>query len=193
MKIHTLLLACALTIPAVAGADDPKPAPKIGDVTKQKLGEAETRIVAHLHHVNQMEIQLAKIAQTNGTAAVKKYGQQLVTDHTAADKELAAFAKKRGLNKLPEEKADSDLAKSEMKKQMEDMANLKKLKNADFDREYLRMVVEGRDKELAATAGHQEASADDELDTLLENRKTTLQRQADNAKELQKGNAQAVK
>ena len=79
-----------------------------------------------------------------------------------------------------------------MKKQMGEMANLQKLKGADFDREYLRMMVDGHDKELAATAGHQEASADDELDTMLENRKTTLQRHSDNAKELQKGNAQAA-
>ena len=178
-------------IPAVAGAE-PKPAPKAGDVTKQKLGEAETRIVAHLHHVNLMEIQMGKLAQTNGTAAVKKYGKELVTDHTTADKDLAAFAKKRGLARLPDEKAKSDIAKSEMKKQMGEMANLQKLKGADFDREYLRMMVDGHDKELAATAGHQEASADDELDTMLENRKTTLQRHSDNAKELQKGNAQAA-
>lgn len=192
MKLQTLFLACALVIPAVAGAD-PKPAPKAGDVTKQKLGEAETRIVAHLHHVNLMEIQLGKLAQTNGTAAVKKYGKELVTDHTTADKDLAAFAKKRGLTTLPDEKAESDIARSEMKKQMDEMANLKKLKGADFDREYLRMMVDGHDKELAGTAGHQEASADDELDTILESRKTTLQRHSDNAKELQKGNAQAVK
>ncbi len=192
MKFQTIVLACALAIPAIAGADAPK-----NDVTKdagkQKLGETETRILAHLHHVNQMEIQMGKLAQTSGTAPVKKYGQQLITDHTTADKDLAAFAKKRGLNKLPDEKVDTDTAKVEMKKMMEEMGGLKKLKGADFDREYLRMMVEGHDNELAGTAGHKEASQDDELDTLLENRKTTLQRHSDNAKELQKGNAQATK
>lgn len=186
------MLTCALVVPAVAGADNAKPAPK-SDITKAKLGETETRILAHLHHINQMEIKLGKLAQASGTAPVKKYGQQLVTDHTTADKDLAAFAKKRGLNTLPAEKADTDTAKTEMKKMMDEMAGLKKLKGADFDREYLRMMVEGHDKELAGTAGHQEASQDDELDTLLENRKTSLQRHSDTAKELQRGNAQATK
>lgn len=188
MNLKTLVLACALAVPAVAGAD-PK-APK-ADTAKQKLGETETRIVAHLHHVNLMEIQMGKLAQTNGTASVKKYGKELVSDHTTADKDLTAFAKKRGLAAIPAEKADTDIAKAEMKMQMDAMANLKKLKGADFDREYLRMMVDGHDKELAGTAGHQEASQDDELDTILDNRKTTLQRHSDNAKELQKGNAQA--
>lgn len=189
MNFKTLVLACALVIPAVAGADT-KPAPK-ADTAKQKLGETETRIVSHLHAVNLMEIQMGKLAQTNGTAPVKKYGKELVTDHMTADKDLTAFAKKRGLAAIPAEKADTDIAKSELKKMMDEMANLKKLKGADFDREYLRMMVDGHDKELAGTAGHKEASQDDELDTLLDNRKTTLQRHSDNAKELQKGNAQA--
>lgn len=189
MKLRSIVLACAFMIPAAAGADNAKPAPKTGDMSKDKLGAAEIKIVSHLHHVNQMEIQMGKLAQQQGTAAVKKYGAELVTDHTTADKELATFAKKRGVATIPAEKADSEMEKAEMKKDMDGMAALKKLKGADFDREYLRMMVEGHDKELAATAGHIEASADNELDTMLANRKTTLQRHSDNAKELQKGGA----
>ncbi len=194
MKLQSIILACALVIPAIAGADD-KTAPKTGDTTKdtakKKLGETEIKIVSHLHHVNLMEIDMGKLAQRMGTQAVKKYGQQLVTDHQTADTKLSAFAKKRGVATIPAAKADSEAEKAEMKEQMDAMAALKKLKAADFDREYLRMMVEGHDKELAATPGHIEASADDELDTMLSDRKVTLQRHSDNAKELQKGNAQA--
>ncbi|MBA2540898.1 MAG: DUF4142 domain-containing protein [Deltaproteobacteria bacterium] len=196
MKLPSIVLALALVVPSLATADD-KTTPKTGDTTKdtakKKLGETEAKILSHLHHVNLMEVDMGKLAQRLGTAAVKKYGQMLVTDHSTADTKLLAFAKKRGLARLPAAKADSDAEKAEMKKQMEEMAALEKLKGADFDREYLRMMVEGHDKELAGTAGHQEASADDELDTLLADRKVSLQRHSDNAKELQKGNAQASK
>ncbi len=205
MKLQSIVLAFALVIPALAGADDQMNQPKTGDTTKDttkdknqnkdskqaKLGETELKIVAHLHHVNQMEIEMGKLATRLGTQPVKKYGQQLITDHTTADKTLASFAKKRGVAVLPKAKADSEMEKAEMKQQMDGMAALKKLKGADFDREYLRMMVEGHDKELAGTPGHIEASADDELDKMLEDRKVVLQRHSDNAKELQKGNAQA--
>ncbi len=196
MKLPSIVLALALVVPSLATADD-KTTPKTGDTTKdtakKKLGETEAKILSHLHHVNLMEVDMGKLAQRLGTAPVKKYGQMLVTDHSTADTKLLEFAKKRGLARLPAAKADSDAEKAEMKKQMEEMAALEKLKGADFDREYLRMMVEGHDKELAGTAGHQEASADDELDTLLADRKVSLQRHSDNAKELQKGNAQASK
>ena len=205
MKLQSIVLACALVIPALAGADDKMNQPKTGDTTKDpnkdankdakkaKLGETEMKIISHLHHVNQMEIQMGTLASRLGTQPVKKYGQQLITDHTTADKQLAAFAKKRGVNTLPAAKADSEMEKAEMKQMMDQMAGLKKLKGADFDREYLRMMVEGHDKELAGTPAHIEASTDDELDKMLEDRKVTLQRHSDNAKELQKGNAQASK
>lgn len=201
MKFKTMALALSLAIPGLAGADD-KPAPKSGDTTKDKaapktgdakLGETEIKIVSHLHHVNLMEIDMGKLAQRLGTPAVKKYGEQLVTDHSTADTSLIAFAKKRGVATIPTAKAESETEKAEMKAQMQSMAGLKKLKGADFDREYLRMMVEGHDKELAQTAGHQEASADDELDKMLEDRKVSLQRHSDNARELQKGNTQALK
>jgi putative membrane protein len=191
MRLHSFVIALALVVPAVAGADDKtdKNAPKTGDVDKdkKKLAEAEIKILAHLHHVNLMEIDMGKLAQRVGTQAVKKYGQQLVTDHSTADKELIKFAKQRGVAMIPKVKAETEAEKKEMKDMKDGMANLKKLKGADFDREYLRMMVEGHDGELAKTETFLASSMDADLDTLLENRKVSLQRHSDNAKELQRG------
>ena len=134
---------------------------------------------------------MGKLAQRNGTEPVKKYGKQLVSDHQTADTELIAFARKGGVAKIPADKPETEAEKADHKQQMEGMANLKKLKGADFDREYLRMMVEGHDKELAKTDTFVATSMDADLDNMLENRRATLQRHSDMAKELQKGNAQA--
>jgi putative membrane protein len=200
MKLHSIVLALALVVPSLAGADDKsQQQPKTGDTTDpnkkttKKLAEAEIKIVAHLHHVNQMEIEMGKLAQRMGTQTVKKYGQMMVTDHQTADTELIKFARDRGVPKIPPEKPETEAEKMEMKTQMDGMAAIKKLKGADFDREYLRMMVESHEKELAKTDAFVATSMDSDLDNMLNTRKTTLQRHADAAKELQRGNSQAAK
>lgn len=185
MQIKNLVFAFALLAPTIASADD-KGAAKPAPADKVKLGETETKIIAHLHHVNVMEVDMGKLAQkTSTTAGVKKYGAMLVKDHSGADKDLAAMAKKKGLAKVPDVELKTDAEKADMKAKMEAMANLEKLKGADFDREYLKMMVEGHDKELADTPDHVTASSDTDLDALLEKRKTTLQKHSDEAKKLQ--------
>src|SRR5215208_3381849 len=52
-----------------------------------KLSDGDMKIVAHLHHVNQMEIDLGKLAQKSGTASVKSYAETLVSDHQSNDKD----------------------------------------------------------------------------------------------------------
>jgi putative membrane protein len=191
MTFKTLLLAFAIAIPGPAIADQKHD----NTTTKkaEKLTEADTKVVAHLHHVNQMEIEMGKLAQKSGTAPVKRYGEMLVRDHSKSDKDVKAFAKKRGLAKIPAVKPETDAEKAEHAKMMTNMAGLKKLEGSDFDREYLRMMVEGHDGELAKTPTFVSTASDADLKTMLENRKTTLQKHSDSARELQRGNAQAVK
>ena len=213
MKIKHLVFAAALALPFSAAAQSPTPSPdkttdktttdktttdktttdktKTGDKTAGKLTADEVKIVAHLHHVNVMEVDMGKQAKAKGTAAVKRYGEMLIKDHSTADKELTALAKKKGVAKIPADVPATETEKAEMKKQMDDMAALKKMKGADFDREYLRLMVEGHESELAKSDVYLASAQDADLKTLIETRKTSLQRHADAAKELQKGNAQA--
>lgn len=213
MKIKSLLFTALLAIPVIASAqptydkaptektapepdksaDANKPADKTGDKTKStaKLSDEEKQIVAHLHHVNVMEIGMGKLAKQKATAAVKRFGDMLIKEHSTADKELKTFAKKNGLAKIPMHKPQTEAEKQEAKQMKDSMAALKKLKGADFDREFLRLNVEGHEKELAKTDVFLASATNEELKTLLEGRKTTLRRHADAAKELQAGNAQA--
>jgi putative membrane protein len=198
MKIKTLALVALLAVPAVATADDPGKYPtdktdttKDKDKATTKLADADLAALAHVHHVNVMEIDMGKLAQQKGTAGVKRYGETLVRDHGTADKDAMAFAKKHGLAKIPDDKPVTAADQQEMKDTMDQMAKLKTMKGADFDKTYLQMMVDGHEKELAKSDPLIAQATDPELKTMLEGRKTSLQRHADLAKELQKGNAQA--
>ena len=189
--MKSLLVTALLALPMIASADSPAPTKPAPTEKSAKLTDDEVKVVAHLHHVNVMEIDMGKQAKLKGTAAVKKYGDMLIKDHSTADKELTAMTKKKGLAKIPADVPATETEKTEMKKMMDEMAALKKLKGADFDREYLRMMVEGHEKELAKSDVFIASAQDADLKATLESRKTTLTRHADAAKELQKGNAQA--
>ncbi len=209
--MKSLLFATALAIPVFASAQAPNydkqtpPAGSKADSPDQKtptkppaateknasLTNDEVNIVAHVHHVNVMEIDMGKQAKIKGTAAVKRYGEMLVKDHSTADKELTAMVKKKGLAKIPAVKPETEADKAEMKATHDKMVQTAKLKGADFDRAYLQMMVEGHEKELAKSDELISKSNDSDLKAMLEARKSMLTRHADAAKELQKGNAQA--
>jgi predicted outer membrane protein len=199
MKLTTVALALAFLVPAISGADvnKDKTTDKTDKTTDKKqvkkLGENEIRIVSHVHHINVMEVDLGKLAQRVGTAPVKKYAEMVTIDHQMADKSLVKFAKERGINVIPPEKPQTDADKKMMKDMQAEIAALKKLKAADFDREYLRMMVKHHDEELAMTDSLIEISTDSDLDMILQNRKASLQRHADGARELQKADSVSIK
>ena len=151
-----------------------------------KLSESDSKTIAHLHHVNQMEITLAKDAQRQGTAKVKDYASTLITDHQAADKDLMAFAKAHHLTTIPADKPSTDADKQDDKDMTQQMARLKTLKGADFDKAYLNMMVSGHDKELTKIDVEISSAGDPDFKNLLQGVKPVLQRHADQARDLLK-------
>jgi putative membrane protein len=209
MKIRALAIVTALALPMVALADQPtppappdqpaqatppadkqmdKPADKpTGKPTKgAKLADGDVKIIAHLHHVNQMEIDLGKVAQKSGTATVKAYGETLERDHMSADKDLVAFARQNRLNAIPAARPDNEADKQAHKEMMSKVSRLKTLKGAEFDREFISMMVADHDKELAKIDVSISAATNPELQNMLKNVKPMLQRHADQARDLQK-------
>ena len=186
MKFRALAIIAALALPTLAVADDKTPpTDKTTDKT-DKLSADEVKIVAHLHHVNQMEIDVGKIAQKNGTAHVKSYSDTLEKDHKSADADLTAFAKKHGLKTLPTEKPDTDAAKQEQKDMTAQVAHLKTLKGAEFDKEFLNMMVTGHEQEVARIETSINTTSDQDFQTFLKSVKPMLQRHEDTARDLQK-------
>lgn len=204
MKMSALAIISALALPTVAFAqtakDGDKPSmnstdpststskPTTGDSgNAAKLGDGDTKIIAHLHHVNQAEIDMGKLAQKSGTAAIKTYAQTLVSDHTSGDKDLTAFGKKHGVAAIPAEKPMTDSDRQDAKDMTAHVAHLKTLKGAEFDKEFLTMMASAHDKELTNIDTSIAAAQNTDLQDLLKATKPVLQRHADQARDLQKG------
>lgn len=59
--------------------------------------QSDEAVLMRLHHTNQMEIRVARLAQSNGSSAkVKSFGARLVRDHSSADQKVVALAKQLG-------------------------------------------------------------------------------------------------
>jgi len=173
--IRSLVITAILAIPALVAADP-----------STKLSDSDTAVLAHQHAVNSLEITMGKLAQTKGSAkAVRDYGVTLVKDHTSADKDALALAKKRGLAKLPADEPKTDADRADKKANDDMMAHMKTLKGAAFDDEFLSMMVTGHDKELAKVDTALTSVADPDLITLLRAVKPVMQKHSDDAKALQ--------
>jgi putative membrane protein len=104
------------------------------------------QVAAKLHHVNQMEIDLGRLAEKNAQSKqVKTYAQKMVKDHTQAQTELTQLAKKSNISL--DTAGSSPSASADMQKHQQLTQELTSLKGAEFDTRYMTEM----------TTGHQEA------------------------------------
>ena len=194
MKLRAFIIIAALATPALVSAQPsnqpstPSNQPKPGSDTGKgaKLSDADVKIVAHLHHINQMEIKLGQEAEKSGTARIRDYARMLVSDHQNSDKELTTFAKAHKLNTIPADKPTTDAERQEEKDTTTAMAHLKTLKGADLDKEFLNIAVSEHDRALAWIDTASSSATDPDLKSMLQTVKPMLQRHADQARDLQK-------
>jgi putative membrane protein len=131
---------------------------------------------------NQIDIDAGKLAQSKSkTKDVQAFAKQMVTDHSAVNKQAGDLAKKLGVK--PE---DNDTSKSLKKGADENMANLKKLSGAAFDKAYVdhevayhQAVLDAIDKTLVPSAQNAE------LKGLIEKVRPAIATHLDHAKHLQ--------
>jgi predicted outer membrane protein len=182
-KLKTVLLACAaaLAMPTVAAAGP-------GDTThktdKMSLTDADRGELLHRHHVNVMEIQLGKLAAKNGGAEVKKYAATLIADHTKADKDVRALARTRSVT-LSDMPMSDDADRAAHDEAMQKLAKLEGLKGAEFDREFIAMMVDGHNQELTRVATGMPMASDEQFKALLGKTQGSLQKHLDLARAIQ--------
>jgi putative membrane protein len=108
---------------------------------------------------NQIDVDAGKLAKSKSkNKDVQAFAQQMITDHTAVNKQAGALAKKLGVK--PE---DNDTSRSLKKGASENTANLKKLSGAAFDKAYVdhevayhQAVLDAIDKVLVPSAQNPE-------------------------------------
>lgn len=86
-----------------------------------------------------MEVELGKLAATNGASAqVKEFGAKMVTDHGQANEELKALAAQKGITIPSTPGADHQ-------KHIDD---LREKRGADFDKAYMSMMIDDHEKDV---------------------------------------------
>ena len=121
------------------------------------------------------EVELGRMAAQKGQSAdVKKFGQRMVDDHSKANDELKQLAARKGVT-LPTEMKDE---------QKEDRDKLSKLTGADFDKEYMKMMVDDHDKDVKEFQDEAESASDADLKAFVSKTLPTLKEHQSMAKEI---------
>lgn len=125
-------------------------------------GPTDPQIAAIVVSANQVDIDAGKLAKSKGhSAEVKEFAQQMITDHSGVNKAATDLVHK--LNVTPEPNATSE---SLQKGGDENLANLKTLSGAAFDKAYIdhevayhQAVIDALDKTLIPSAQNAELKA----------------------------------
>jgi putative membrane protein len=161
LKNHLTTGLALTTLLLLGGAARAADAPQTADV----LGK--------LHHSNQMEIEMGKLAQKNGQSKdVKDFGKTLVKDHSGADKKVAALAKKEKI----------DLATSTPAMKDDDASKLPA--GADFDPKFAQAMLDDHKKDIKEATEARDATTDDQLKKLIGDMLPTLQKHQDIAQKI---------
>lgn len=120
-----------------------------------------------------MEVELGKYAEENAlNPRVKKFGSMMVKDHSKANDELKSVASKKGIT-LSGSMEDSHRDKTE---------DLKKEKGADFDKAYMKNMVDDHEKDIKEFQKEAENGKDDDVKTFATKTLPTLLVHLDSAK-----------
>ncbi len=125
-------------------------------------GPSDAQIASIVVTANQVDIDAGKLAKSKATnAEVKKFAEQMITDHTGVNKQATELVTKLGVK--PEDNSTSQSLKSGGDK---NLAELKGLKGAAFDKAYIdhevayhQQVIDAIDKTLIPNAKNAELKA----------------------------------
>lgn len=101
-----------------------------------------------------LEVELGRLAAQQGMSdAVKQFGQRMVDDHSKANQELMNLAKGKGIT-VPTELDE---------KHRKDVTKFSSLSGAEFDREYVKMMVSDHRKDVSEFEKESSRGADADL------------------------------
>lgn len=147
MNVSVGVVAAALLLPAVGASAQ---------------GVSDAQIASIVVTANQVDIDAGKVARSMAASAeVRKFAEQMITDHTGVNKSAVDLVTK--LKVTPEDNPTSQSLKSGGDK---NIANLKTLKGAAFDKAYIdhevayhQQVIDAMDKTLIPSATNAELKA----------------------------------
>ena len=147
MKVSAIVIAGSLFLPVASASAQ---------------GVTDAQIASIVVTANQVDIDAGKVAKSMASHAdVKKFADQMITDHTGVNKSAVDLVTK--LKVTPEDNPTSQSIKAGGDK---NVANLKTLKGAEFDKAYIdhevvyhQQVLDAVDKTLIPSASNEELKA----------------------------------
>jgi putative membrane protein len=128
--------------------------PAANSSSRAALSSAGSEFIADAARGGMMEVELGQLAvQRAASADVKKFGQRMIDDHSKANNELKQLAASKNVT-LP-----SDLKPEQ--KEIKD--RLMKLKGAEFDREYMKLMVEDHQEDVSEFEKEQKSGSDPDV------------------------------
>lgn len=124
-----------------------------------------------------MEVELGQLAQQNARSErVKNFGQMMVNDHSKANDDLKSIARQKNVT-LPE------TMPAEHQHHKDDLS---KKKGADFDKAYIKMMVDDHKKDVDAFEKASKDASDPDVKNFAAQKLPTLRMHLDSAKAIQK-------
>jgi putative membrane protein len=115
-----------------------------------------------------MEVEMGKTAQQKGKSAdVKKIGSTMVADHTKANNELMAIAKKKGVDLSKEKPMTHSIG------------------DANFDKDYVDMMVKDHEKDLSAFQAEAKNGTDADVKAFADKTSKVIKKHLDMVKAAQ--------
>lgn len=107
--------------------------------TLQKTGPVtDASLLAQIHEINQMEMQMGELARNSGEAdIVKRYGHRIAADHRYVDQRLLSLAEGMSMDISASPLQNHDQSHSRQ------VATLSSLTGATFDGTFLEMMEQG--------------------------------------------------
>ncbi|HAH24490.1 MAG TPA: DUF305 domain-containing protein [Prolixibacteraceae bacterium] len=122
-----------------------------------------------------MEVELGKYAQEHAMSPrVKNFGAMMVRDHMKANDELKSIAARKNIN-VPSTIDD---------KHRETMSDIQKKTGADFDKEYMKEMVDDHEKDVDKFKKHAENGVDPDLKAFASKTLPMLLMHQDSAKNI---------
>jgi putative membrane protein len=142
----------------------PTPAAKTGEAATAALSAQDKAFIMNAAKGGMMEVELGKLAAQNGqNADVKKFGNQMVADHSKANTELMGLAAKKGV-KIKSEKGKG---------------------NWTSDKGYMDMMVKDHEKVLAEFQAEAKNGSDPDLKKWAGDTAKVIKKHLDMAKKTQ--------
>jgi putative membrane protein len=149
------------------------------DADQKKMASKDTKFIRTAAAGGQMEVDLGKLAAEKGSSDdVKKFGQMMVDDHTKANEELKTLASSKNVDLT--KAMDSGMKKTDAAKK-----KLEAKSGADFDKAYMKDMVEDHKNDVMEFEDASKHCEDEDVKAWAAKTLPTLQKHLEMAKDIE--------